>query len=213
MTEISLNEPITSLKGIGENQSKKYSKLNIFTVRDLLFHIPFRYRDTSEILSIEDFKYLEEGTFLAQIVETKNIYTRTGKILTKVKVTDQAGTILDISFFNQSYLPKTFKKGQWYIFDGKISYKGKIKNIYNPKYEKYAGDISQQRHLGKIIGIYHETEGLSSRAIRNNIITLEKENSNLIQDPLPKSITQKENLLPLADSIKEIHFPNQKILS
>ncbi len=63
MTELSLNEPITSLKGIGENQSKKYSKLNIYTIKDLLFHIPFRYRDTSEILSIEDFKYLEEGHF------------------------------------------------------------------------------------------------------------------------------------------------------
>ena len=210
MTELSLNDPITSLYGVGSSQAKKYSKLNIFTVRDLLFHIPFRYRDTSEILSIEDFKYLEEGTFLAQIVETKNVYTRTGKVLTKVKVIDQAGTTLDISFFNQSYLTKTFKKGEWYIFDGKISYKGKIKNVYNPKYEKYTGDISQQRHLGKIIGIYHETEGLSSRAIRNNIIPLEKEISNLIQDTLPKSITQKENLLPLADSIKEIHFPESK---
>jgi len=210
MTELSLNDPITSLHGVGSSQAKKYSKLNISTVRDLLFHIPFRYRDTSEILSIEDFKYLEEGTFLAQIVETKNIYTRTGKILTKVKVIDQAGTTLDISFFNQSYLTKTFKKGQWYIFDGKMSYKGKNKNIYNPKYEKYTGDISQQRHLGKIIGIYHETEGLTSRAIRNNIIPLEKEINNLIQDPLPKSITQKENLLPLADSIKEIHFPELK---
>lgn len=210
MTELSLNEPITSLKGIGENQSKKYSKLNIYTLRDLLFHIPFRYRDTSEILTIEDFKYLEEGTFLAQIVETRNIYTRTGKILTKVKVVDQAGTTLDISFFNQSYLTKTFKKGQWYIFDGKVSYKGKIKNIYNPKYEKYAGDISQQRHLGKIIGIYHETEGLSSRAIRNNIIPLEKEIKNLIQDPLPYNIIEQENLLPLSESIKEIHFPKSK---
>ena len=210
MTEISLNEPITSLKGIGENQSKKYSKLNIYTIKDLLFHIPFRYRDTSEILSIEDFKYLEEGTFLAQIVETRNIYTRTGKILTKVKVVDQAGTTLDISFFNQSYLTKTFKKGQWYIFDGKVSYKGKVKNIYNPKYEKYTGDISQQRHLGKIIGIYHETEGLSSRAIRNNIIPLEKEIKDLIQDPLPYNIIEQENLLPLSESIKEIHFPKSK---
>jgi len=210
MTEISLNEPITSLKGIGENQSKKYSKLNIFTVRDLLFHIPFRYRDTSDILNIEDFKYLEEGTFLAQIIETRNIYTRTGRVLTKVKVVDKYSTPLEISFFNQSYLTKTLKKKEWYIFDGKISYKGKTKNTYNPKYEKYTGDISQQKHLGKIIGIYHETEGLSSRAIRNNIIPLEKGIDNLIQDPLPKSITQKENLLPLSDSIKEIHFPKSK---
>jgi len=210
MAEISLSNQVTSLKGIGENQSKKYSKLNIYTVRDILFHIPFRYRDTSEILTIEDFKYLEEGTFLAQIIETKNIYTRTGKVLTKIKVADKYSTPLEISFFNQSYLTKTLKKGEWYIFDGKISYKGKTKNIYNPKYEKYTGDISEQKHLGKIIGIYHETEGLSSRAIRNNIIPLEKEINNLIQDPLPLSIIQKENLLSLSDSIKEIHFPESK---
>jgi len=42
MTELSLNAPITSLYGVGSSQAKKYSKLNIFTVRDLLFHIPFR---------------------------------------------------------------------------------------------------------------------------------------------------------------------------
>ena len=150
MAEISLSNQVTSLKGIGENQSKKYSKLNIYTVRDILFHIPFRYRDTSEILTIEDFKYLEEGTFLAQIIETKNIYTRTGKVLTKIKVADKYSTPLEISFFNQSYLTKSLKKGEWYIFDGKISYKGKTKNIYNPKYEKYTGDISEQKHFIKL---------------------------------------------------------------
>ena len=157
MDSISLDSSIIELKGIGLAQAKKFEDLNITTVKDLLFHIPFRYRDTSDILNIEDFKYLQEGTFLAQIVEVKNIYTRGGKVLTKVKLIDQYNSTLDISFFNQSYLTKTFKHGEWYIFDGKMSEKGKSKNIYNPKYEKYTGDLSLQRHLGKILGIYHET--------------------------------------------------------
>jgi len=207
MTNISIDDSVISLPGVGINQSKKFEKLNIYTVRDLLFHIPFRYRDTSEILNIEDFKSIQEGTFLAQIIEAKNIYTRTRKVLTKVKVIDQFNSTLDISFFNQSYLTKTLKVGEWYIFDGKISEKGKSKSIYNPKYEKYAGDISLQKHLGKIIGIYHETDGISSRYIRNTILPLEKDITRLIGDPLPISLLKKENLPHLGECIQQIHFP------
>lgn len=213
MEDISLVDSITSLKGVGLSQFKKFQKLNISTVKALLFHIPFRYRDTSEILSIEDFKSIQEGTFLAQILEAKNIYTKTHKVLTKVKVTDQYNSFLELSYFNQSYLTKTFKKGEWYIFDGKITEKGKTKNIYNPKYEKYTGDISSQKHLGKIIGIYHETEGLSSRTIRNTIIPIEKKIRKIIVDPLPNSILTSQSLPLLGECIEQIHFPkNQETL-
>ena len=213
MEDISLEDLITTLKGVGLNQYNKFQKLNISNIKELLFHIPFRYRDTSEILSIQDFKSIQEGTFLAQILETKNIYTKTHKVLTKVKVTDQYNSLLELSYFNQSYLTKTFKKGEWYIFDGKITEKGKTKSIYNPKYEKYSGDISSQKHLGKIIGIYHETEGLSSRTIRNTIIPIEKQIKKIIKDPLPNSILTSQSLPLLGECIEQIHFPkNQDVL-
>lgn len=213
MIPLSLSDPITQIKGIGDSQKNKFEKLGVYTLRDLLFHIPFRYRDTSEILNIQDFLSIQEGTFLAQIVEAKNIYTRTRKVLTKVKVIDQLNFQLDISYFNQSYLTKTFKVGEWYIFDGKISEKGKTKNIYNPKYEKYTGDISLQKHLGKIIGIYHETDGISSRYIRNTILPFEKEIPRLVNDPIPNTLLKKENLPLLGECIQQIHFPySQEIL-
>ena len=136
MEDISLEDLITTLKGVGLNQYNKFQKLNISNIKELLFHIPFRYRDTSEILSIQDFKSIQEGTFLAQILETKNILTKTHKVLTKVKVTDQYNSLLELSYFKLSYLTKTFNKGEWYIFDGKITEKGKTKSIYNQKYEK-----------------------------------------------------------------------------
>ena len=75
MINLSTSTPIIEVKGVGKSQSLKFSKLGIESIGNLLFHIPFRYRDTSEILNISDFKLLNEGTFLAQIVEVKNIYT------------------------------------------------------------------------------------------------------------------------------------------
>ena len=207
MPNLKATTPITEIKGVGKAQSLKFSKLGIENIKDLLFHIPFRYRDTSEILNIKDFKIFQEGTFLAQILETKNIYTRTRKVLTKVKISD-ANDTLDISFFNQSYLTKTFKVGDWYIFDGKITEKGKNRNLYNPKYERYTGDISEQKHLGKIIGIYHETEGLNSRNIRNILLSLKTEIKEIIVEPLPKDI--EKGILTLPNSIKTIHFPKNR---
>lgn len=207
MSTFKPSTPIIELKGVGKAQSQKFNKLGIETIQDLLFHIPFKYRDTSEILSIKDFKSIQEGTFLGQIVEVKNIYTRRGKVLTKVKVADSDDSI-DLSYFNQSYLSKTLKQGEWYIFDGKISVKGKTKNIYNPKYEKYTGDISEQRHLGKIIGIYHETEGLSSRSIRNVLSDIKSDIKNILTDPIPTDTLKDE--ISLQESIKIVHFPKTR---
>ncbi|PKN02918.1 ATP-dependent DNA helicase RecG [Candidatus Dojkabacteria bacterium HGW-Dojkabacteria-1] len=207
MPNLTATTPLTEIKGVGKAQSLKFSKLGIENIRDLLFHIPFRYRDTSEILSINDFKIIQEGTFLGQIVEAKNIYTRSRKVLTKVKISD-ANASLDISFFNQSYITKTFKIGDWYIFDGKITEKGKNKNIYNPKYEKYTGDISEQKHLGKIIGIYHETEGLSSRNIRNILTSIKSDIKEIVEEPLPKNI--EKDILTLPSCIKTVHFPKDR---
>ena len=83
MEDISLEDLIT-LKGVGLNQYNKFQKLNISNIKELLFHIPFRYRDTSEILSIQDFKSSQEGTFqISNLEKQKYIYTKHTKYLLK----------------------------------------------------------------------------------------------------------------------------------
>lgn len=203
MTPISSTTPILEIKGVGKIQSERLEKLGIYTVRDLLFHIPFRYRDTSEILNIKTFKELKEGSFIAQIVEIKNIYTRARKKITKVKVEDATDSI-DLTYFNQTYLSKTLIPKEWYIFDGKYS-EGKQKGIFNAKYEKYQGDITAQKNLGKIFGIYHETIGINSKWIRKVIDSLQPEIQNIIKDPL-----EIKGVPSLEYAIKHIHFPKNR---
>lgn len=205
---LSLESPIFKLRGIGQLQEQKLSNLSIETVKDLLFHIPFRYRDTSEILNITSFKQLKEGTFIGQITNVKTIFTKYKKVITKVKVEDATDKI-DLTYFNQPYLSKTLVEGEWYIFDGKIA-EGKVKGIFNAKYEKYAGDISQQKHLGKIYGIYHETVGIQSRWIRKILLENREDLLNLLSDPLNKDILQKEKLLSLKQAVERIHFPDNR---
>ena len=121
------NTPIFELKGIGPRSLLLYENLGIYTVKDLLFHIPFRYQDTSEIISIKEFKERGEGTFLAEIEDVKTTYFR--KKITTVKVKDDTGT-LRLVYFNQAYLSKTLKKGDIYLFDAKITEKNSRKSLH-----------------------------------------------------------------------------------
>jgi ATP-dependent DNA helicase RecG len=98
------DSPVTNIKGVGDKQSDLFFKLNVHTVQDLLFHIPFRYQDTSQLLCIQDFKENGEGTFLAQIDKVSTTYYR--RQITSVRVSDDTGS-LTFRFFNQPYLQKT----------------------------------------------------------------------------------------------------------
>ena len=202
--------PISELKGIGPKSLYLYENLGIHTVRDLLFHIPFRYQDTSEIISIKEFKERGEGTFLAEIEDVKTTYFR--KKITTVKVKDDTDT-LRLSYFNQSYLQKTLQKGDIYIFDAKYSTSrnGKTKNIYNPKFEKFKYEKEKQLHVGKIVGVYPETKGLTSAMLRRKIADLQDDIPKILDDPLEKNIKKSNLKLPfISEAIEKIHFPEDQ---
>lgn len=201
---------ISELKGIGSKTLPLYHNLKIYTVGELLSHIPFRYRDTSNVISISQFKEQGEGTFLAEIEDVKTTYFR--KKITTVKVKDDTGN-LRLVFFNQPYLSKTLDKNSLYLFDAKYttSRNGKTKNIYNPKFEKFKKSREKQLHIGKIIGIYPETKGLTSAFIRRMIKGLENDIPRIFKDPLEKYIMNGNlKLTPIADAIKKVHFPRNQ---
>jgi ATP-dependent DNA helicase RecG len=208
------NSNITQIKGIGEALASKFEKLNIFTIKDLLFHIPYKYQDTSEVLSIEQFLLAGKGTFIAEIVSVKTFYTRFKKQITTVRVKDDTGS-LSLIYFNQPYLSKTLGIGELYLFNAQVTLKAGKRNIYNPKIEKLKDDVSQQTHLGKLISVYSETKGLSSRILRTKIKELKPDVKKIIIDPLDSRILVQNNLLTLPDSIEKIHFPetNDEIIS
>ena len=47
-----LDAPVQFLKGVGERRAELLARLGITTARDLLFHIPFRYLDATQITPI-----------------------------------------------------------------------------------------------------------------------------------------------------------------
>ncbi len=211
---MNLNTPLSQLTGIGPFLLYKLKTLNLETVEDLIYHFPFRYDDFSAIKSTSEAQIGETVTLQGEIWSIKNIFTRYGKVLTQAIFNDGQSPVT-LTWFNSSWLTKQIKTGDRLQISGKLSkYKNKL-SIMAPKWERLNNpDVSTQPtpgvgmsiHTGRLVPIYPETEGLTSKWFRTKIDLLLPQVLDQLNDPLPESI--KDNMLNLQQAIKKVHFPD-----
>lgn len=203
-----LSSEIQFVPMIGESYAKKLQKLGIYTLKDLIYHIPFRYEDTSELSHLADLRQSPDGiyTVKVQILEIQNIYTRYGKHLTQAVVEDETG-VADVVWFNQAYLKTSLPPGTKVTLSGKMSSLDPIRpKFISPSYEVLTDKPSI--HLGKLTPIYPETKGVSSKWLRSRI---HQQLARItIEEWLHDSLRKRYNLYALSDAIQTIHFPQTK---
>ncbi len=200
---MNLNTPLYTLFGIGSVVSYRLKKLNLLTVEDLIYHFPFRYDDFSAIKSAAEATLGEVVTLQGEIWSIKNIYTRFGKVLTQAILNDGTAPLI-LTWFNQSYLTKQIKTGDKLQVSGKLTkYKNKL-SIMAPQWER-VGELDSHLHTGRLVPVYPETLGLTSKWFRTKIDQILPEVLDLIKDPLPQPI--RNGMLKLTDAISQIHFP------
>ena len=209
--QMDLQTKLSSLSGVGPGLSYKLSRLNLNTIEDLIYHLPYRYDDFSQTTTVKDALIGQVVTLQGEIWSIKNIFTRSRKVITQAIFNDGTSPI-DLTWFHQSWLTKQIAVGDKLQVSGKLTkYKNKL-SIMMPKWEKLTINHEPQTinheplHTGRLVPIYPETEGLTSKWVRSKISTLLPIISAQIVDPLPLSI--KDNMLPLDKALSQIHFPN-----
>lgn len=212
MTKLLLSDSISQISGIGPRHLKYLEKLGIHTVKDLLWHFPFRYDDFSKIKPISELTVNEKVSIVGTITKINLRRSWHKKMfIVEAKVADDTG-IINVIWFNQSFLLKTLAVGTTVSLSGLVKQKGKQLLLSSPTYEI----ISQQKleknffkdlkHTGRLVPIYPETKGLTSRTLRYFIQFALKNVSNL-NETLPNFLLQKNSLLPLRIALPQIHFP------
>ncbi|MCD6402333.1 ATP-dependent DNA helicase RecG [bacterium] len=211
-----LSTPVEKIPYVGAGYQKKLKKLGIRNIRDLFFHFPHRYEDFSNLLQISEAKIGEKVCVLGKIQRIENTKTWKKKmILTTALVKDDSGS-LRVVWFNQPYLVNVLKEGDKICLAGKISMGPEGLYLQNPAYEKIKTfDLSKDKllHTGRLVPVYPETEGLSSRWLRFIIRPLLTKLKNKLKDPLPEKIRSKYKLLTLSEALFQIHFPSTKKLA
>lgn len=208
-----LKIPIENVPMVGPIYAKRLKRLGIKNSLDLFYHFPFRYEDYSLFSTIAQTQPNEIVTIRARVFSINNEYTKRGKFIQKAVVFDNTGK-MEIVWYNQPFILKNIEKGQEYQFSGKISFFANTKVMEVPEYETIINKrFDDFIHTGRLVPIYNETYGLSSKWLRSRIKSILTKYADLIEDFLPQEIKRQEKLLGLKEAIKIIHFPKNLKLS
>lgn len=212
---ITLETKVEEVPRIGEWHQKKLHKMGIYTVADLLWHFPFRYEDFSNILPIQKIKLGEQCCVAGKILSIATIRTWKKKMfITEALVADKTGTIRAV-WFNQSYLTRTLKQGDNVFLAGKAALGKTGIFLSSPVYEKLSttevpdsgSTVIETKHTARLVPIYPETSGLTSRWLRYIIKPLLEHFSGQLSETLPPEIVKSEKFLGINKAIQQIHFP------
>jgi len=196
-----ISDDITSLPFIGKSYSEKLKKLEIQTIKNLLFHTPFRFEDYRLIKKFKELEIDETVTIEGTVNNATNTYTKNGRQMQIVTITDGEEN-LTLIWFNQPFIIKNFTIGENFKFSGKISWFSRKKAMISPNYEKSESSV----HTSRIVPVYPETKGISSKWIRRRIDDIYKNNIQ-IKDNLTNKIKKEVDLIDLKNAIYKMHFP------
>jgi len=199
--------PIGSLKGVGSEMERKLERLGITTKGELVRHVPRRYDDFSKIVSIRS---MQPGlvSFRGTVERVASRYARSRKLhLTEAIISDGTGTVKAV-WFNQSYLAKTIPMGTPVMVSGELKFKNNDLAMQNPAIEEIAVGIDT-KDTARIVAVYPETEGLSSRQLRALVRPLLPLVETL-SDPLPQEVIAAAKLMSLAKALVEVHQPTSQ---
>ena len=200
-----LNAPLTVIQGVGSKYFQALKKLGLYTLGDLLYYIPRRYDDYSELKTINRIAYQDEITIIASVYSITTRPVRGGKMkLTEAVVTDGTG-FLRLTWFNQPWLDKNYPVGTQLVISGKVDmYLGRLM-ISNPDCE-----LLEQEHLhtNRIVPIYPLTEKITQKWIRRVMYETVMYWAPRVFDPIPIPIRQEASVPSLQEALLQVHFPD-----
>lgn len=231
------NDPIDSLTRLTHIQRAGLKRLQIESVRDLLYHFPVRYESAADIRTVSNAGGDEVATLYGKFskFEMKRSW--------KTKVPMAEGTFSDgtgsmrIVWFHQPYLAKMIPVEQLVRIRGKVSEKDGKKSIINPVVEQASGspfmeenqtalDFFRSREAGaadaesrpqegrdesRMFPVYPETAGITSLWIFHVIKkAIEKGALDTLEDPLPPKLLKTYHLPALKSALIWIHEPKRE---
>ena len=197
----------------------------IFTMKDFFNHFPRTYENRADIKPLNSLIFDEKGkTSTKGLIIKKNVFKRGNKTIYDILFQDENGAPWYISIFNSWFLASKITEGSRFIIVGKPQFKyGKI--IFShpdivpatapeeeEKEEKSDTFQEQSYKTGRIFPIYSEMNGIKPGRFAQKIWENLPKIPNLFQEYLPDNFLKTFSLLPVVETIKNLHFPETDLL-
>jgi ATP-dependent DNA helicase RecG len=206
-----LETEVQYVKGVGTKLAQVLSKLNLYTLGDLLFHLPRRYEDRRQFRKIAHARPGDAVTVSGKLVTVDNVKVR-NLTLTKAYLDDGSG-VLELVWYNQPYMKDTLNK----LRNSQIVAYGVVKEspyglqMETPEWEDLpdGADPDSLLSVNRIVPIYPLTEGIRQKRMRQ-IIWNAVQYAHLAPEILPRSVRERLGLMPIQQAIAQIHFPDSE---
>lgn len=204
---------LTDLKGVGPKLSEQLAKLNIHSLTDVLFHLPFRYEDRSRVIPIAGLQPMQPAVIQGKVRSASVVMGRNKRSLA-VKLQDHTG-VISLRFYHFSNAQKNqFQAGAILRCYGEPRGGVNGLELYHPEYqllEELALDTPLEATLTPI---YPATEGITQQRLRllhEQVLELLQNDLLSLEELLPAHLLQHWNLPSLKEALLFLHHPPSHI--
>ena len=217
-------------KIVGSKTAKQFEPLKIFTVGDLMRHVPRRYFSGTELSDLSLLREGEEAAVMAEVVDSRTFnlprgssYRPATKPRLEVTITDHQGT-LTCTFFGQprliNYWHSQLLPGTRGIFAGKVTrFNGRLQ-LAHPDFvviDEHGVVIGGAKHNASLasaarvplVGLYPMAGKLRTWTIAD-CAALALESIAGIEDPLPQWLREVAGVINLETAFRAVHQPTDK---
>ncbi|NDH28412.1 MAG: ATP-dependent DNA helicase RecG [bacterium] len=191
----------------GSSLLRGLAKLGVTTVADLLTYLPRRYEDRREITSIAELTGGTSATISARVTDLRVEKTwRRGVQRTIATLVDDSGAV-DAIWYGRRFIERRLTVGTTIVATGRVKAMGWTKQLEAPEFSPIGG--GDQVSAGRIVPIYRLTRGVTALSLRRAVRTLLDQFGSDLVDPLPESVQTRNGLMPLAQAIEALHWPEE----
>jgi ATP-dependent DNA helicase RecG len=201
---LTLDTPVTYLKGIGPARAEMLARLGITVAGDLLRHVPHRYEDATTVTPIARVSVGADVTVLGKVIAKGVLPTRKGLRVFQAVIQDASG-MLEIAWPGQPFLDRSINKDDWLLCSGPVRFFHGRR--LQPREFVNLGNEEEGTGEGRVIAVYPGTEGLSVRVLRGLIQQHLESLLPLVQEVLPQEMLREAGVPTLREALRLVHRP------
>jgi ATP-dependent DNA helicase RecG len=206
-----LKEPVESVKGIGSRLKEVLGRKGLKTVEDLLYFLPIRYEDRTNVKRIKDLKAGATELVIATVAAAGPV--RYGPRRVYEVVVDDGSGLLKLKWFNfrASYMAR-YKQGLRFSIYGAVSAWGHQPEMIHPDMELLGDDndataSAEADASAEVVPVYSQIENLHQKTIRKIVgSAVAAYGGSLVGGP-GEDILKRHGLIALPEAIRKAHHP------
>ena len=205
MARLTLDTPVTYLKGVGPARARLLERLGIKVAADLLRHVPRRYEDATTITPIGQAALAADVTVMGKVIAKGVLPTRKRLRVFQAVIQDDSG-MLEIAWPGQPFLDRAIGKGDWLLCTGTVRFFHGLR--LQPREYVNLGPDEEGTGGGRVLAVYPATDGLSVRMLRTLIQNSLNDLLPQVKEPLSRSVLRDAGVPSLPDAIRMVHRPS-----